>query len=97
MADIIDELKGLDDNALLAKLGLSAQLDEAKKGIAAAAALEGDARTIAANRVAKMFEPHVWPGEFKHIAKSAVRQANRSGVDEMLDDDPCCVMPMDDD
>lgn len=93
MPDIIDELKGLDDAALTAKLGFTRKLAEAREGLDKMAALEGKAREEAASRVQRMFEPNVYPDEFKWIAEDAVRHAARSAVDEMNDGSPCCLGP----
>lgn len=84
----IDQLAKMDDAALSKALGLDAKLAEAKEGIAQLSALEGDARKRAEERIEKMFEPHIWADEFKHIAKSA----QRSPEDECNDCSPCSIM-----
>jgi len=93
MADLIDTLSAMDDAALSAKIGLDSQLKEAREGLAAMAKLEGKARTEAVDRLEKMFAPHVYPSEFKWIAKDANRAATRSAEAEMCDCSPCSVLP----
>lgn len=95
MADLIDTLSGMDDAALGAKIGLTAQLKEAREGLASMAKLEGKARTEAVDRLEKMFAPHVYPSEFKWIAKDAARAACKTAEQEMCDCSPASLCPDD--
>lgn len=93
MSDIIDDLLAMDDNALMGKLGLNAQLKEARSGLTEMAALSGDARKEAASRVDRMFQPHVYPSEMKWIAKDAQRAAKcKDAAAEMCDCSPSSLM-----
>lgn len=93
MADIIDDLLGMDDAALMTKLGLNAQLKEARDGLTEMANLTGDARKEAADRVNRMFQPHVYPSEMKWIAKDARRAANKKdAVAAMCDCAPSSIL-----
>lgn len=102
MADIIDTLAGLDDAALMNKIGLNKQLTDARKGIAEMQALTGDARKEAVERTERMFQPHVYPTEFKYIAQDAERHAKMKAckndkVAAMCDCSPNSLAPMEDD
>lgn len=93
MADIIDELTGMDDAALGAKLGFDKKLADAKEHLGELAALTGEARKIAADRVEHMFTPNIYPDEWGWIARDAKREASRSAKDEMLDASPASLGP----
>lgn len=92
----IETLAGMSDDDLNKALGLNRQLEEAKKGIKEMNALQGDARKEAEERVAKMFQPNVYPGEFKWIAKDAERHAAmkkaKTAKEEMCDCSPSSLM-----
>jgi len=94
----IETLVGMSDDDLNKALGLNRQLEEAKKGIKEMNALQGDARKEAEERVSKMFQPNVYPGEFKWIAKDAERHAAmkackaKTAEEEMCDCSPSSLM-----
>lgn len=84
----VDKLAALDDAGLMKVLGLDKKVAEARKALDDMAALTGEARKYAEERVRKMFEPHVYPDEFKYIVEEAKRKAKKkSGQDEMA----CCA------
>ena len=92
MADIIDQLSGMDDAALSAKLGLDQKIADARRHLGELAALSGEARKIAADRIQHQFTPNVWTDEWGHIARDAQRQADakkiKSAKDIMEDGSP---------
>lgn len=93
MADIIDELAGMSDEDLAKKIGLDQKLADAKKHLGELAALSGEARTIAADRIAHQLAPNVWTDEWGYIARDAQREVKRSAMDEMMDDSPASMEP----
>lgn len=60
MADLIEELSGLDDNALSAKLGMADKLKEFKSNLARASKLEGKARAKVVAHLTRTFTPHTY-------------------------------------
>lgn len=96
MPDIIDTLAGLDDAALSVKFGLADKLAKAKKDIAELAALTGDVRAKAAERVDKMFKPNIYPDELGWVKEDASRAVCRDAKEEMCDCSPSSLMPGDD-
>jgi len=93
MADIITQLLAMDDAALMAKIGLNAKLDAAKKNLAELNSLTGEARTHAIGRLERQFQPNVYPEEWSWIKEDAQRHACRSAKEEMCDCDPESIAP----
>ena len=94
MADIIDELSGMDDAALAKRMGFDDKLADAKTHIAELSKLTGEARTIAADRLKHQFEPRVYPDEWGWIARDAQREAARKNMtpkDVIMDDSPASL------
>jgi hypothetical protein len=57
MADIIDELLGMDDAALSKKIGFADKLQVFKNDIGRASKLSGDARTKVVDHLKRTFAP----------------------------------------
>lgn len=88
--DYITMLGGMDDAGLMKKMGLEDKLDEAKAAIQEMQGLTGKAREEAQERLKRMFEPSIYPGEMKYIVEDAKRAA-KNGKDELCDCSPCSV------
>lgn len=63
MADIIDELLGMDDAALTAKLGFADRVKSFKMDLERASKLTGDGRTDVASSLTKMFVPSTYAAD----------------------------------
>lgn len=89
MPDIIDTLAGLDDAALMAKLGFDKKLSKAKEDLAELAKLPaGDARTNAVEKVNNLLNPTIYSDELGWIKESAERKVAKSAAAEMCDCSP---------
>lgn len=82
----IKELAAMDDAALSKAIGYDKKLADARKSLDEMDKLEGKAREYAEDRVAKMFEPHVYPEDFNWIVEDAKR-STKTGKEEACD---CC-------
>lgn len=80
----IKELAAMDDAGLMKALKIDSKLAEARKALDDMDKLEGKAREYAEERIKSMFEPHVYPDEFKWIVEDAKRKA-KNGKDEISD------------
>ena len=80
----IKDLAKMDEAQLMEKFGFKDKLENAKEEIAKLDQLDGKARTIAEERISRMFEPHVYPDEFGYIRESAIRQAKPKSVKEEM-------------
>ena len=80
----IKELAAMDDAGLMEALKLKDKLADAREALDEMDKLEGKAREYAEERITSMFEPHVYPDEFKWIVKDAKR-STKKGMDEMAD------------
>lgn len=100
MPDIIDTLSAMSDAELSAKLGFDAKIEMARKSLADAAALTGDARKCLADKFEQDFAPRTpyiedWAWKIKDAQREAAKTA-KSATDEMCDCDPASLMPSDD-
>lgn len=77
MSDKLSELAAMTDEELSKVIGLTKKLDDAREELAEMDKLDGEARKIALERVEKMFQPNIYPDEFKWIKDDAVREAAR--------------------
>jgi len=91
MKHTIESLKGMSDAELGGLLGHDQQLAELKDGLKEADALKGDARKRVEDRIAAMMQPHVYPGEIKHMVAAAKRK-EQSGKEAMADCSCCSVI-----
>lgn len=96
MADIIDTLAGMDDAALMAKLGFDKKLDKAKGDLADMAKLDGDARANAVKRVNDLLNPSIYSDELGWIVQDAKRSANKQSCAEAMCDCAPDSLDMDD-
>lgn len=77
MADIIDELTGLDDAALSKRLGFDTKLETVKTALAEAAATEGKVRKQVATRLTEAFTPSTYVFEdIGYTIKRAKQEAS---------------------
>lgn len=81
----IKTLAAMDDAALSKALKIDQKLEDARKALDDMDKLEGKAREYAEDRIKSMFEPHVYPDEFKWIVDDAKRAAKRDGKEEMAE------------
>ena len=88
----IERLQGMSDEELAEAFGFKEKLAQAREGIAQLGSLKGKARKEAEDRISRMFEPNVYPDEFKWIAEDAKRSVKRSADDELADDGPGSVI-----
>jgi len=88
MADMIAELKGLDDSALAKKLGFSDKVEGFKKDLERADKLDGPARAKVEARLKEMFTPHVYVEGFSYDVDRAEKKA--SGKTTPSDIVGCC-------
>lgn len=82
----IKTLAEMNDEELAKAMGLTDKLADARKALDEMNKLAGKEREYAEERISSMFEPHVYPDEFKWILEDAQR-AGKKGTDEMAD---CC-------
>lgn len=73
----IKDLAKKSDEELLEVFGFKDKVAAAREEIQKMDKLEGKAREIAEERIERMFEPHVYPDEFKWIREDAERAAKR--------------------
>lgn len=74
MADIINELSGLDDASLGAKLGFNDKVKAFRDDLARADKLSGDARKSVVKAIDQMFKPNIYPDELRWKVESAERK-----------------------
>lgn len=101
MPDIIDTLTAMSDAELSAKLGFDAKIEMARKSLADAAALTGDARKCLAAKFEQDFAPRTpyiedWSWRIKDAQREAAKATAKSAEAEMCDCDPTSLMPSDD-
>jgi hypothetical protein len=92
MADLIDELSGLDDAALAQKLVFDDKVKSFKDDLAKAAKLTGDARAKVVKHLDRMFTPDTW--EIQDLGHT-VKRAEKSGTTPSDIAGCCCGMPGD--
>jgi hypothetical protein len=97
MADLIDELLGMDDAALATKLGFNDRVKQFKADLTRASKLQGDGRKKVATTLSKMFTPQSYAVEdLGWQIDSAERKANgKTSPAEIAG--CCCDMPGDPD
>lgn len=78
MADIIDELSGMDDAALGAKLGFQDKVKAFRDDLARAQKLSGKPRDKLVKSVESMFVPNVYPDELRWKIEDAECSAKNS-------------------
>jgi hypothetical protein len=90
----IKDLVKKTPDELLEIFGFKDKVAKAQEEIQKMDKLEGKARTIAEERIERMFEPHVYPDEFQYIRESAEREAKRkqTGKEALCDCSPCSVL-----
>ncbi len=88
----IDRLQSMTDEELAEAFGFNEKLSQAKEGIAQLSKLKGKARSEAEDRIQKMFEPNVYPDEFKWIAEDAKRKVSNTKDDALSDDSPRSIV-----
>jgi hypothetical protein len=81
---VIDELAAMDDKALMAKLGLSTQLEDFKSALKRAKALPDKDQKAISDSLKRQLEPHIYPSELKYQVDRAERKAKGKS-----DDGPC--------
>lgn len=95
MADIITELKGLDDAALSTRLGYDKKLSEFKSDIELADGLKGDARKNVADKIDRMLSPNIYPEEIKWAVQREQRKEAKATTPDSVLSDCGCVEPYD--
>jgi hypothetical protein len=90
----IKDLVGKTDEQLAELFGFKEKVATAKEELVKIDKLEGKARQEAEDRISKMFEPHVYPGEFKWIREDAVRRATKkqTAKEALCDCSPSSVL-----
>lgn len=84
----IDTLKAKKDPELLELLGLDQKLAVFKEALAEADTLKGEPRKKVEDRINSMLTPNIYPEDLRY----AVRDAKRSGKEEMCNCCPTSVM-----
>jgi hypothetical protein len=75
VADLIDELSGMDDAALANKLGFADKVKAFRDDLARAGKLAGDPRKKVLDTLDRMFRPSIYPDELHYTVESAERKA----------------------
>lgn len=90
----IKDLVGKTEEELLDLFGFQDKVKDAKEELGKMDKLEGKARELAEERIERMFEPHVYPDEFKWIREDAERAAKRkqTGKEALCDCSPSSVI-----
>lgn len=74
----------MSDAAIAKAFGMDEQIKKAKKAIAAAASLSGEAKKIAEERVQRMFNPPSYAlNDLTYLVEDAKREAKRSAREEI--------------
>jgi hypothetical protein len=90
----VKDLVGKSDEELIELFGFKEKVANAKEELEKIDKLSGKAREEAESRISKMFEPHVYPDEFKWIREDAERAARRkqTGKEALCDCSPASVL-----
>lgn len=95
MADLIDELAGMDDAALGAKLGFNDKVSNFRADLKRAQALSGKPREKVESHLKSMFTPHVYTEDLKWRVDDAERLAKGKTSPCSIVQEAGCDCPVD--